>query len=150
MSPCMVEKARHSNRLFRNIDARTFSVMDESLRHFATAFHSAKALHRLMQGPPTLDSNCIGKESLALLVLHFGYVDIVVGLKNLRLLAQLHFVEIKGKLASAAEPRVIGEERDRSMVGVRVDGPVGKEYVGLLGQQKLTKFFIPAYVQFCV
>ncbi len=124
--------------------------MNESLCDFATAFHPAKALHRLMQGPPTLDSNCIGKACLALLVLHFGYVDIVVGLKNLRLLAQLHFVEIKGKLSSAAEPRVIGEERGRSMVGVRVDGPVGKDYIGLLGQQKLAKFFIPASIQFCV
>ena len=101
-----------------------------------------------MQRPPALDRNRIGKAGLALLVFHLGDIDIVVGPEDLRLLTQLHLVEIEGKLPTAAEPRVVSQQGGGTVVGMGVDWPVGEDHIGPLGQEDLTKFFVPAHIHF--
>ena len=60
--------------------------------------HAPEPLHRLMERPPPLDRQGVREAGLPLQLLDFSDIDVMVGLKVLRLSAEFDLVEVEGEL----------------------------------------------------
>ena len=106
----------------------------ERLCELAAFLISSRAMHLVMQRPPTLNRECVGIGGGLFKFCYCGYVHVVSWPEVLRLLAQLDFIEVQRKLLSATQPCIVGEQGSRPVIGMRIDGPMREDDIGFLVQ----------------
>ena len=119
-------------------------------RELAAFLISSRSLHVFVQRPPAVHGDRIGVGGGFLSLRHLSYIHVVSGPEILCLLAQLYLIEIERLCFPRVQPGLIGEQGSGPVIGMRVNGPVCEDDVGLLIQQRVRDFFVSRRCHFYV
>ena len=84
----------------------------KGLRHLASMFPPSHFPHQVMERPNVGVHQRIGQPGLVRALLHRGDVNVVRGVKVLRLRPQFGFHVVERRLLSAGQPGAVGEQQD--------------------------------------
>src|SRR5579859_1289937 len=127
-------------------------VPDKPLRVFHSAFHSAKAVHHVMEWPEVRFRMLAGvKEACrTLAALSLSDIDVVRGMKDLRLRALIDFVVVQREFSAARQPGVVCQQRRCPVIGMSVDWPMSEHKIGMRAFQNLPEICVAGSIHFRV
>jgi hypothetical protein len=126
----------------------TLWVAIECLGVLTTFLASSEDVHLLVERPPSLDGYGVGETGGLLPVSHVGNIDIIGGPEILCLASGFDFVKVEWASLSAAEPRIISQQRSGPVVRMSVDGPVSEEDIGFLIEEEIPELPVPSRCNF--
>src|SRR5256885_5826552 len=125
-------------------------MSDKAFRQLPSTFHAAEAVHPFMKWI----ERCLrllasmSQTGGSLAALGHSDVDISSWMKLLCLLTLIHFEIVKIKFPAAFDPSVVNQQRNRSMVPMGIDWPMGENYFWTFVLQKFSESLIAGPIYF--